>query len=108
MQFLDDFEDLDILTKGEFSTVAQVSGASAPNVTELSGIFDQNYQEAFSFGDPQIAEGRKFCFQVQTAEIPGIVQGDRLTIHGKNYLITSIQPKHDGKLTYLILKEDFS
>ena len=140
MSFLDDFENLDIFTAGEFSTIATVdrqrdsatspkdsppegAGASAPCrsserlagdsprtsfLTELSGIFDESYQDMFGRFDGQSAESRKFCFQVQTSLIDGLKRGDRLTIKNKNYLITSLRPKHDGKLTHIILKQDFS
>lgn len=107
MSFLDDFEDLAIFTKGEFADIATVD-SSASAITELSGIFDENYQDMFGYGETQTAEGRKFCFRVQTAEIEGLRQGDLLTIKGKNYQIVSLQPKDDGKLTNIILKQDFS
>ena len=107
MSFLNDFEDLDIFTSGEFSTVATVESANSSQV-ELSGIFDENYQDMFGgFTDSQ-SEGRKFCFQVQTLALEGIGRSDRLTIEGKKYQIVSLQPQHDGKLTYLVLKQDFS
>lgn len=104
---LDDFEDLEIFTAGEFSTIALVDSATSA-ITELSGIFDENYQDMFGGLDFQAASARKFCFQVQTSEIDGLHHGDRLTIKSKNYLITSMKPTYDGKLTHIILKQDFS
>ncbi|MEM8828768.1 MAG: head-tail joining protein [Cyanobacteria bacterium P01_G01_bin.19] len=103
-----DDEDLGIFTNGEFSTIAIVNSATS-SLSELSGIFDENYQDMFGgFDNPQTAEGRKFCFQVQTELAADLRHGDRLTIKSKNYLITSMQPKHDGKLTHIILKQDLS
>ena len=71
--------------------------------TELSGIFDENYQD---FGE--YSEGRKYCLQVQTTEAERLKKGDCLTIYGKNYAIVSFEPKQDGKLTSIVLKQDFS
>lgn len=107
MSFLDDFEDLDIFTKGEFSSTAIVQSVNSA-ITELSGIFDQNYQDVFGGFDSQPTEGRKFCLKVQTQEIAGLRQGDKLAINSQNYQIVSLQPTHDGKLTNIILKQDFS
>lgn len=115
MSFFDELEDLDIFTGGEFSDRAIVTPLSSTSPLlggteggwELSGIFDENYQDMFDVGS-QTAEGRKYCFRVQTQEITDLRQGDRLTIKSKNYLITSLQPKDDGKLTNIILKQDFS
>ena len=94
-----DFENLDFFTKGEFSTVAIVVRFAS----EISGIFDENYQD---FGE--YSEGRKYCLQVQTTEAERLKKGDCLTIYGKNYAIVSFEPKQDGKLTSVVLKQDFS
>ncbi len=102
---LDDIENLDIFTNGEFSDRAIVNSPTS-DLRSLSGIFDENYQDMFGYGETQTAEGRKFCFKVQTREIETLRNGDRLTIKGKNYLITSMQPKDDGKLTNIILKQE--
>ena len=101
------FEDLDVFTHQEFSTIAQVDSATAVLI-ELSGIFDENYQDMFSGFGNQGSEGRNFCFKVQTSFTDGLKRGDRLTINGKTYQIVSLQPMHDGKLTNIILKQDFS
>lgn len=111
MSLFDEIEDLKIFTAGEFSTHATVTRLKSEPVgetLELSGIFDENYQDMFGTFDAQPAEGRKFCLQVQTEQIETLKNGDRLTVKGKNYLITSIQPQHDGKMSHLILKQDFS
>ena len=114
MSFLDAFEDLDDFTDNEFSTTATVTPLSATSTIsagyEITGIFDENYQDMFgSLSEHgQTAEGRKFCFLVQTAKSKGLGHGDRLTINSKNYQVASIQPKHDGKLSNIILKQDFS
>ena len=100
-------EDLDIFTDNEFSTVAIVDSATS-DLTELSGLFDENYQAAFDLGVNLPAEGRNFCFQAQTQLTTDLRHGDGLTIHGKKYLIVSIQPKHDGAIAEIILKQDFS
>lgn len=112
---IDDEEDLDIFTAGDFSTLAMVTPLSATSTLlggteggELSGIFDENYQDMFGDFQSQTAEGRNFCFKVQTKMVEDLRNGDRLTIKSKNYLITSMQPTHDGKLTHIILKQDFS
>ena len=97
-----DFENLDFFTKGEFSTVAIVDSATS-QLSEVSGIFDEDYQD---FGE--YSEGRKYCLQAQTAELESLKRGDRLTIYGKKYAIVSFEPKQDGKLTSVVLKQDFS
>lgn len=102
-----DFEDLDDFTNNEFSTIATVTSANS-SLTELTGIFDENYQDMFGGFESQPAEGRKFCFRVQTQLITGFRHGDRLTIDNNNYQIVSLQPQHDGKLTNIILKQDLS
>lgn len=103
--FLNDFEDLDIFVAGEFSQKATVESAS--RVTELSGIFDDNYQAMFdSFN--QAAEGRNYCFKARTDQAAGIVHGDRLEINNRKFEVISTKPTYDGKLTELILKEDLS
>ena len=110
MSVLDDFEDLDVFTAGEFSTIAQVDSATS-SLTELSGIFDESYQDMFGGIEAltdTTSEGRKFCFQVQTSQTEDLHRGDRLTVYGKNYQITGLRPQHDGKITHLILKQDFS
>ena len=107
MSIIDDIENLDIFTGGEFSDRATVDSPTSA-LTELSGIFDENYQDIFDSYGSQSAEGRKFCFKVQTAKIETLRKGDRLNIKSKNYLITSLQPKDDGKLTNIILKQNFS
>ncbi|MEM7756571.1 MAG: head-tail joining protein [Cyanobacteria bacterium P01_A01_bin.40] len=111
---LEDFENLDDFTDNEFSTTATVTPLSSTSPlaggTELTGIFDENYQDMFGSLSEHghTAEGRKFCFQVQTGQIDDLRHGDRLTINSKNYQVASIQPKHDGKLSNIILKQDFS
>ena len=100
-------EDLSVFTSGEFSTVAIVDSATYP-FAELSGIFDENYQDMFGGFDAPTTEGRKFCFQIQTDFRDGLKRGDRLTIYGKNYSIISMQPKYDGRLTNIVLRQDFA
>ncbi len=104
MSLLDEIEDLDIFTGGEFSDRAIIDSPTS-DLRSLSGIFDENYQDIFDVGS-QTAEGRKFCFKVQTNQVKDLRHGDRLTIKSKNYLITSLQPKDDGKLTNIILKQE--
>ena len=92
-------ENLDIFTQGEFSTVALVNGT-----TELTGIFDQNYQAMFDQFASQSVEGRRFCFRVQTKLIEDLEHGDRLTIKDKSYQVVGIEPVYDGAITEIILK----
>lgn len=99
-------EDLDIFTKGEFSIIAVVTSATSSR-SEVQGIFDDNYQAMFGLASQQ-AEGRNYCLKVQTQEVEGLRQGDLLKIRNKKYQIVSLQPTCDGKITDLILKEDFS
>ncbi|NJR46339.1 MAG: hypothetical protein HC775_11450 [Hyellaceae cyanobacterium CSU_1_1] len=82
------------------STVS--SGPSS--LSTLSGIFDENYQSAFGEFS-HIVEGRKYCFQVQSELAQDLGHGDRLQILGKTYQIVGKQPKFDGKLSELILKQ---
>jgi hypothetical protein len=96
-------EDLSLFTDGEFSTLSTVSSATS-QMTELSGIFDDNYQSAFGEFS-HIVEGRKYCFQAQSQLVVDLRHGDRLEINGKTYQIVGKQPKFDGKLTELILKQ---
>jgi hypothetical protein len=98
-----EFEDLSLFTDGEFGTLSTVS-SSTSNLTELSGIFDENYQSAFGEFSQDI-EGRKYCFQAQTQLVNDLRHGDRLEINSKTYQIVGKQPKFDGKLTELILKQ---
>ncbi|MEM6614547.1 MAG: hypothetical protein AAF652_20340 [Cyanobacteria bacterium P01_C01_bin.72] len=94
MSFLDDIEDLDAFTAGEFANPAvltRIKSSGEPLV--LSGIFDENYQDMFGGFDSQTAEGRKFCFRVQTSQTIDLRHGDRLTINSNNYLINSHQLK---------------
>lgn len=96
-------EDLSMFTDGEFSTVATIVQSSLFLGTEISGIFDDNYESAF--GEfAQDVEGRKYCFQVQTILAEDLRPGDRLQINGKIYGLTGKEPKFDGKLTNLRLK----
>ncbi|MEL6493559.1 MAG: hypothetical protein AAFQ41_00365 [Cyanobacteria bacterium J06623_7] len=110
MTFLDDIEDLEVFTAGEFSTPAVLTRIkSVGDPLELSGLFDANYQSIFDgYGSHQEAEGRKFCYRVKSFDTETLRHGDRLTINSDDYLITSIQPTHDGKLSQIILKQDFS
>lgn len=78
--------------------------SATSNLTELSGIFDENYQSAFGEFAAEI-EGRKYCFQVQSELVVDLRHGDRLEINSKTYQIVGKQPKFDGKLTELILKQ---
>lgn len=102
-----DDEDLEVFLDGEFSTIATVDSATF-SIAEISGIFDENYQDIFGDFQSQTVEGRNFCFKVKTSLVKDLRNGDRLTIKSKNYLITSMKPQHDGRLTYIILKQDFS
>jgi hypothetical protein len=97
-------EELSLFTDGEFSILSTVISATS-TITELSGIFDENYQSAFGEFSQDI-EGRKYCFQVQSELIEDLKHGDRLQILGKTYQIVGKQPKFDGKLTELILKSN--
>jgi hypothetical protein len=99
MSFLDDWENLAILTAGEFSDLAAVTSATAL-LTEISGIFDERYEPMFD----GLSEGRKISFLVETAKTVGLHHGDRLTIKGKEYKITELNPIDDGKLTKIFLK----
>ncbi|NJO98986.1 MAG: hypothetical protein HC764_25815 [Pleurocapsa sp. CRU_1_2] len=96
-------EDLSLFTDGEFSTLSTVSSATS-SLSTLSGIFDENYQSAFGEFPSEI-EGRKYCFQVQSQLAQDLRHGDRLEINSKTYQIVGKQPKCDGKLTELILKQ---
>lgn len=103
MSFLDDWENLDILTAGEFSDLAAVTSSTAVD-TEISGIFDERYEGMFDqYGST--AEGRQITFLVQTAKTAGLHHGDRLTIKGKEYKVTELKPVDDGKLTRIFLRE---
>jgi hypothetical protein len=102
MSFLDNWENLDILTAGEFSDLAAVTSATAL-FAEISGIFDERYEAMFEqYGTT--AEGRQITFLVQTAKTVGLHHGDRLTIKGNEYKITELNPIDDGKLTRILLK----
>lgn len=103
MSFLDEFENLAIFTEGEFSDVAVVISPTALS-SEISGIFDESDDTMFDqYGSP--SKGRRITFLVETIKTDGLHNGDRLTIKGKNYQITEINPTHDGKLTTLVLKD---
>ena len=100
-------ENLDLFTKGEFSTTALVDSATS-SYFSLSGIFDERYENLFDgYAEGQSSGGRKYCLRVQTAEADELRVGDRLRIQDRNYQIVSLEPKFDGSLTYLILKQDF-
>ena len=93
-------EDLSIFTDGEFSQVAIVNGV------ELSGIFDEYYEEGFDLANSQPTEGRKYCFKVNTLEVVGLNHGALVTTDGRDFEVVNIRPcRPDGKLTDLILKE---
>ena len=101
---LDDSENLDIFTKGFFSTTAYVHNTrivQAPS--EITGIFDIRSEDMFEPG--QVAEGKKITLKVQTLEAKYLSQTDQLSIKGVNYQITSKEFLHDGKLVDLVLKE---
>lgn len=97
-------EDLDLFTSGEFSTVALINGDGAKTI---SGIFDENYQDGFGGFDAPTTEGRKYCFQTQSEAVSYLNRGDRLNIYGKNYRAVSFQPVFDGRLTNIVLKQDY-
>jgi hypothetical protein len=102
MSFIDDFENLDIFTAGEFSDLAAVVSSTAL-LTQISGIFDERYEPMFdTFGSS--VEGRRISFLVETALSVGLHHGDRLTIKGKQYKIIELNPIDDGKLTRILLK----
>ena len=91
-------ENLDIFTKGEFSSPAVIDGV------EVWGIFDEEYAQTFGMNQFS-SEGRAFSFQTQTAEITEVNHGSKVELNGKVYEVINIQPIDDGKLTDLILKE---
>ena len=103
MSLFDEIEDLTIFTEGEFSDIAVVMSNTAL-YNELPGILDSSYDPMFD--NYSTSEGKRITFMVETQNAEGIRNGDRLSIKGKNYLITGIQPIFEGKLTNLILKED--
>ena len=104
MSIFDEIEDITIFTEGEFSDRALVSRGDRPIApTEISGIFDSNYDAVFD--TYSVAEGKRITFMVETQNAEGIRSGDRLFIKGRNYLIAGIEAIEDGKLTNLILKE---
>ena len=93
-------EDLSIFTEGEFSQVAIVNGV------ELSGIFDEYYEEGFDLASSQPTEGRKFCFKVNTLDVVGLNHGALVATNNRDFEVVGIQPcRPDNKLTDLILKE---
>jgi hypothetical protein len=101
VSFLDNWENLNIFTAGEFSDLAAVTSATAVE-TEISGIFDERYEPMFDqYGST--AEGRQITFLVQTAKTAGLHHGDRLTIKSKEYKVTEFNPIDDGKLTRILL-----
>ena len=91
-------ENLDIFTKGEFSSLALIDGV------EVWGIFDEEYAQAFGMNTFN-SEGRAISFQTQTSEIAAVKHGSRVELNNKVYEVVQIQPVDDGKLTDLILKE---
>ncbi|MGK7895893.1 MAG: hypothetical protein AB4372_20335 [Xenococcus sp. (in: cyanobacteria)] len=91
-------ENLDIFTKGEFSSPALIDGV------EVWGIFDEEYAQTFSMNQFN-SEGRAISFQTQTSEIATVNHGSKVELNNKLYEVIQIQPIDDGKLTDLILKE---
>ena len=91
-------ENLDIFTKGEFSSLALIDGV------EVWGIFDEEYAQAFGMNTFN-SEGRAISFQTQTSEIVEVEHGSEVELKGKAYEVVKIQPIDDGLLTDLILKE---
>ncbi|MDJ0900253.1 MAG: hypothetical protein QNJ55_15725 [Xenococcus sp. MO_188.B8] len=91
-------ENLDIFTKGEFSSPALIDGV------EVWGIFDEEYAQAFGINTLN-SEGRAISFQTQTSEITEVNHGSRVELNDRVYEVIQIQPIDDGKLTDLILKE---
>lgn len=96
MSWISEHEELAFFTEGEFSDIARLSTG-----VEVSGIFDENYADVFD----ELIEGRKYCFQVQSIFAEHFRSRDRLEIKGKAYFIVSIQPKYDGALTNIVLKD---
>ena len=107
MSFLDDFENLDIITAGEFSTVAYVHSAKVVQApAQIQGIYDNRAEPIFdAVGMEQTVEGRRITFLVQTADTEYLRHGDQLSIDGNNHAIVGIDPTDDGKLSELVLKE---
>ena len=91
-------ENLDIFTKGEFSSFALIDGV------EVWGIFDEEYARSFGMNSFN-SEGRIISFQTQTSEIVEVEHGSEVELNDKVYQVIQIQPIDDGKLTDLILKE---
>ena len=93
-------DDLDIFTDGEFGQTAIVNGI------ELSGIFDEYYEESFDLAKSQTTEGRKYCLKVNTRKVVGLNHGALVTSDSRQFEVVGVQPcRPDGKLTDLILKE---
>lgn len=100
MSFLDEWSDLDIFVAGEFSDRALIFRTGAV----ISGIFDERYEAVFEQYS-STASGRLITFLITSAEADDLRSSDRLTIKNKDYLIVSLSPTYDGKLTRLVLKD---
>lgn len=106
MSFIDEIENLEVFTAGEFSDVGSVTSPTAI-YSQMSGIFDESVEIALDYGgiDSSVG-GRKFTFKVETAKCDGLMYGDAIAIKGRNFQIVSIDPYGDGKMTELVLKEN--
>jgi hypothetical protein len=100
LSFLDGFEDFNIFLAGEFSDRALIVRT---NVV-ISGIFDERYEAVFEQYS-STASGRLITFLITSAEADDLRKSDRAIINNKDYLIVSIEPTFDGKLTKLVLKD---
>ena len=97
-------EDLDLFVKSEFSSIALIDGV------EVSGIFDEHYQQSFDFGSNSgnlPTENREFTFKVRSDEIGAVNHGSSVEFPDSSRLfeVIAIQPIYDGKFSNLVLKE---
>ena len=107
MSIIEDFENLDIFTSGEFSSVGSVVSQTAIK-SQISGIFNERHEPILDAGfslSESIGTGKRITFLVQTSDTDGLLHHDEILIKDSAYSVVGINCQGDGKLTELILKE---
>lgn len=93
MENLDSFFEID-----DFATPIQIVGSG--NDITCNAIVDYNYDDLMGN-----VEGRRIKARIISSKAPWVRQYDAVTIDGKSYRVSQVQPLFDGATTDLILIE---
>lgn len=97
MSFTEDFADFLHADTPGYQVAAVVFGGTA--TVSVGGLFDDAWGDALS-----LVTGTRPSLLVTDASIPGLAQGDLVTVAGTVYAVAELQPDGTG-LTRLVLSE---